>query len=393
MVRHRYLASTLGGIAALGLVATATTGAFASSVHRAAKIAAIPANLRSAYANSPIPLVASAYARWKAEKPPYVVGFANSNMGNTWRAQSLADLTRQFNLYKKKGLVSKLIVDNANNSVTTQISQIQSMISAHVNLILINAASETALNPVIKEAYQHGIVVVGFNNIVSSLYAENRDINQATFGAAMAQGLAKMMHGHGNLVMIEGIAGAAGSIIRENAALAVLKHYPGIKIIANQYGNWTETGAKTTMLQILSTHPEPVNAVWQQGGMSIGVISALKQAGRPLVPVSFTGMYNGIDFWLSHLKSGFHSVGATDPPGGSAVALRTGMRILEGQHPKWNAIFNAAPVFTDQNIRSFAKAGAPPTSWVDPPTYKYIPTKALSEYFVNPAPSRAYRAR
>lgn len=392
MFRHRYMAVTAGSVAALALVASATVGVFAHGVRRAAG-APIPASLKTAYASSPIHIGPSAYAHWKAEKPPYVVGFANSNMGNSWRAQSLADLKRQFALYKKRGLVSRLIVDNANNSVTTQISQIQSLIEAHVNVILINAASETALNPVIKEAYRHHIVVVGFNNIVSSPLAENRDINQATFGAAMAKGLAQLLHGHGNLVMIEGIAGAAGSIIRENAALAVLKHYPGIKIIANQYGNWTETGAKTTMLQILSTHPEPVNAVWQQGGMAIGVISALKQAGRPLVPVSFTGMYNGVDFWLGHLKSGFHSVGATDPPGGSAVALRVGIRILEGQHPKWNAVFNAAPIFTDANIRKFAKPHAAPTSWVDPPTYQYIPTKVLNAYFVNPSPSLSYKAR
>lgn len=342
----------------------------------------LPADLAAAYSNSPIPITQSAYAHWKAEKGPYVVGFANSNMGNTWRAQSLANLKTEFNLLKKKGIVSKLIVDNANNDVTTQISQIQDMIAEHVNLILINAASETALNPVIEKAYKAGIVVVGFNNIVSSPYAENRDINQGRFGSIMAQGLVNILHGKGNIVMIEGIPGAAGSTIRENAALAVFKKYPNIHIVANVSGEWTETGAKTAMLQVLATHPETINGVWGQGGMTEGIEEALRQAGRPMVPITITGMENAIDFVHSQPKS-YNTVGTTDPPVGSAVALRVGVRILEGEHPKLNAVFNSPPAYNKAQLLKFWNPKANPDSWIDPPVYQYVPSKVLNQYFSN----------
>ncbi|MCY0899360.1 MAG: substrate-binding domain-containing protein [Firmicutes bacterium] len=362
------------------------SGRLVTAFRKISPVHVLPRSLVSAYQNSPIPITQSAYAHWKAEKGPYVVGFANSNMGNTWRAQSLADLKREFNLLKRKGIVSKLIVANANNDVTTQISQIQDMIAEHVNLILINAASETALNPVIEKAYKAGIVVVAFNNIVSSPYAENRDINQARFGASLAQGLVNILHGKGNIVMVEGIPGAAGSTIRENAALAVFRKYPNIHIIANVSGDWTETGAKTAMLQVLATHPEPINGVWGQGGMTIGIAQALQQAGRPLVPITVTGMNNGIDFWHSHIKDGYKTVGTMDPPVGSAVALRVGVRILEGQHPKLNAIFNNPPVYTNSTLNRYYNPKANPDGWVDPPVYQYVPSKVLNEYFVNGKP-------
>lgn len=308
-------------------------------------------------------------------------------MGNTWRAQSLKDLQSMFAKYKAKGIVSKLIVANANNSVTTQISQIQDMIAEHVNLILVNAASETGLNPVIEKAYKAGIVVVGFNNIVSSPYAENRDINQGKFGSSMAQGLVQLLHGKGNVVMVEGIAGAAGSTIRENAALAVFKKYPNIHVVANVSGDWTETGAKTAMLQVLATHPQTINGIWQQGGMTMGIVQALQQSGRPLVPITSTGMNNAIEFWHSHLASGYQSVGTTDAPGGSAVALRVGIRILEGQHPLVNAIFTNPPVFNNSSLSKYYTPGASPTSWIDPPTYQYVPSAELSKYFSNGKPT------
>lgn len=346
-----------------------------------------PAQFAAAYADSPISITQSAYAHFKAVKGPYVVGFANSNMGNTWRAQSLADLQAMINKYKAKGIVTKLIVDNANNSVTTQISQIQDLIAEHVNLILVNAASETGLNPVIEKAYQDGIVVVAFNNIVSTPYAENRDVNQAAFGASMAQGLVRILHDKGNVVMVEGIPGAAGSTIRENAAEAVFAKYPGIHIVANVSGQWTETGAKTAMLNVLATHPETINGIWGQGGMSMGIVQALQQAGRPLVPITATGMNNFIEFWHSHLASGYHTVGTMDPPGGSAVALRVGIRILEGQHPVTNAIFNSPPAYSNSSLAQYYTPGASATSWVDPPTYSYVPSTTLSAYFTNGKPT------
>ncbi|RIV28152.1 hypothetical protein D2Q93_03705 [Alicyclobacillaceae bacterium I2511] len=358
---------------------TSTSGTFPTATP--------PAQFAAAYANSPIPITQSAYANFKAVKGPYVVGFSNSNMGNTWRAQSLADLQNLFNQYQAKGIVSKLIVDNANDSVTTQISQIEDLIAEHVNLILINAASETGLNPVIEKAYQAGIVVVGFNNIVSSPYAENRDVNQGAFGASMAQGLAQLLNGKGNIVMVEGIPGAAGSTIRENAALPVFNKYPGIHIVANVSGQWTETGAKTAMLNVLATHPEPIAGVWGQGGMSMGIVQALQQAGRPLVPITATGMNNFLQFWHDHLSSGYKTVGTMDPPGGSAIALRVGIRILEGQHPLVNALFNNPPTYNNSTLASYYTPGASPTSWVDPKPYQYVPAATLSQYFSNGKPT------
>jgi ribose transport system substrate-binding protein len=203
----------------------------------------------------------------------------------------------------------------------------------------------------------------------------------------MMQGLVNILHGRGNIVMVEGIPGAAGSTIRENAAEAVLKKYPNIHVIANVTGDWTETGAKTAMLNVLATHPEAINGVWQQGGMTIGVEQALKQDGRPIVPITMTGMNNGIDFWVSHLRTGYKTVGSMDPPGGSAVALRVGIRILEGQHPRLNAIFTSPPLITNATVRKYYHPKASPTSWVDPATYNYVSSAYLSKFFINPKPT------
>ncbi|MHB8293143.1 MAG: substrate-binding domain-containing protein [Acidimicrobiales bacterium] len=364
---------------------TSTTAAPSSSTSSASGPVTLPSSLSSAYTGWPLPVKASAYAGFKAVKPPYVVGFSNSNMGNTWRAQSLADLQRAFGSFKAKGLVSKLVVFNANNSVSTQITQINDLIAEHVQLLLVNAASSTGLDPVIRKAYAAGIVVVPFNNVVNSTAGENRDVNQAIYGANLATGLAKLLHGHGNVVMIEGIPGAAGSVIRENAALAAFRKYPGIHVLANVSGQWTETGAKTAMLNVLATHPQAVAGVWQQGGMFNGVVSALSQDGRPMVPVTMTGMCSAVQWVHSH--PGYKTIGSMDPPGGSVLALRVGLRILSGQHPVADAIVSLPPTFQSQAaVSTYYPHCSNPNAWVDPASHSTVSSSLLSTYFANGKP-------
>jgi ribose transport system substrate-binding protein len=344
----------------------------------------IPADIAKAYVSPPIKLTSSAYANFKAEKPPYTVAFANGNMGNTWRAQSLSDLQKAFSLYEKAGIVKgSLYAANADNSASAQISQLDSMIASHYDLILINAVSLTALNPTIERAYKAGIVVVAFNDIVSSPYAENRDINQADYADLLAKGLVEAIHGKGNIAMIEGLPGNAGNDIREVAAEKYFAKYPKIHVIANVAGDWTETGAETAMSTIIATHPEPINGVWQQGGMTTGVEKALDDAGRPLVPISYSGMWSGLQFWKSETAHGYTTAGSMDPPGGSVTALRVGIRILEGQHPLLNAVFNIPPYINQGNMMSYWKPGESPTAWLDPSSWSVVPCSVLNKYFSN----------
>jgi ribose transport system substrate-binding protein len=343
-----------------------------------------PAELAAAYENSPLPITASAYAKWEAKKGPYVVGFANGTMGPTWRAQDLKDLQDLFAEYQQKGIVSKLLVVNADNNVTTQIAQINDMIAQKVDLILINPVSETATNPVIEKAYKAGIPVVSFNNFVSSPYAENVGINQTMFAEMMATGLAKLLNGKGNIVMVNGIPGQPDSTVREEAAKKIFAKLPDIHIIASASGNFSDSQAKAAMLNVISTHQQKIDGVWQSGVMAEGIREALEQAGRPIVPITADGQYNFVQYWHDHPD--YTTIGAMDPPTESTLGLRVGLRILQGQHPLMNLIFNTPPSLNEDDMKKYYKPDQPPTSWVDPSPEEYMTDDKLSTYFENGKP-------
>ena len=67
---------------------------------------------------------------------------------------------------KKAGYISDYEIQNGDNTVNSQIAQINSFILEGVDAICICAASPTALNSTIQKALDAGITVVAFDSIV-----------------------------------------------------------------------------------------------------------------------------------------------------------------------------------------------------------------------------------
>ena len=107
-----------------------------------------------------LPASQPAYAKvWK-------IALSNSYIGNEWRVEMI-NMLKAYVRDNYKGKVD-LIVNSSGPDVQKQIAAIDDMISQKVDAILINPVSATALNSVIAEATKQGIVVVDFDQNVTS---------------------------------------------------------------------------------------------------------------------------------------------------------------------------------------------------------------------------------
>jgi ribose transport system substrate-binding protein len=354
-------------------------------------LALLPAHVRTFYAGYSNRVVPSPFAHFKApHHKPWVIAYNNSFAGNAWRAAALAALQADVSKYAKLGIVSpKLIVTDSNNNDATQIQQMDSEIEQHVDLIISIPGSATALNGAIDKAYRAGIPVVTVAAPVTTPYALNLDINEFQIGAVEAQGLVGLLHGTGNIMTVEGLPGTPGSADIRAGGYAVFQRCKGIHILDDLTGDWSESVAKTAMLEALATHPQKMDAVWQQGSMFMGVISALLQAGRPLVPVDVGNPdQNSLAFWHDHLKSGYRTVGTSNPPGADMnAAFEIGIRTLMGQDPKVNTVVAPVPRITNQNLAQWWKPSftVSSTGVAEPPAGSYLPTATMNTFFAHPA--------
>lgn len=173
--------------------------------------------------------------------------------------------------------------------VQRQISDIQSMVSAGANAIILYPLSPTALNRAIRAACQKGVVVMAYDSTVTEPCAYNVTSLSARYGSNIAQWIVNQLGGKGEVVINHGVAGTANTVINDELAMKVFKQYPGIKIVSEFYGNWNDATSQQEMAKALAAHPN-VDAVWTVDG-TYGTLQAVMQ-NRPNRLVVIAGQSN-----------------------------------------------------------------------------------------------------
>jgi ribose transport system substrate-binding protein len=261
-----------------------------------------------------------------------VVGLANGWAGNSWRSQMVAEFKYAAE-NKFAADISRTIITDANQSVDQQISQINDMITAGANLILIDAASATALSGVVQRAQEAGIQVVSFDNAVESEYNIIINTSAAEFGQIGGEWLAGVLSSGDEVFMLDGVSGTPNDSGRAGAARTALEA-KGIKIVANAAGDWDQAKAQAAAANLLSANPN-VKGIYSQGGaMSLGAIEVLEQRGLDVLPIPGEG-YNGFLKKWKELRdaTGWESIAPSQSPALSVTALQYGINALRGEDP------------------------------------------------------------
>ena len=108
------------------------------------------------------------------------------------------------------------------------------------------------------------------------------------FGKVAAEYMAKALGGKGDLVVLRGIPTVIDNQ-RVDAFNAVMKAYPGIKILDAKHGNWNRDDAFKVMQDYL-TRFKNIDAVWaSDDDMAVGVQKAIEQAKRTDVKLVLGG--------------------------------------------------------------------------------------------------------
>ncbi len=260
----------------------------------------------------------------------FVIGVSNGYIGNGWRTQMIDSIEKLGEYYKGQGLIKEIIIQNAGVDVNNQIAQIRNLINAEVDLLMIDPNSETALNPVIEEAYEAGIPVISFDAPVSSEKALNVVVDQVAFGRNLAQWFVDELDGEGDIVIVSGIAGHPANVNRLKGMQEVLDANPGIKVLAEVNGNWDQASAQQAMSNLIASYPD-IDGVLTQDGMALGCINAYEAAGLKVPVITGETMMGFVQKWNDLRGEGFATYAQNNPPGIGATALGIGVRMLQGK--------------------------------------------------------------
>jgi ribose transport system substrate-binding protein len=275
-----------------------------------------------------------------AEK--YKVFLSMSYVGNDWQTEA-ANMVKA--MAATPGLKDKvdLEVQVAGTDAQKQIQQINSMVQAGAKAIVIYPISPTALNRAIKNACSKGVIVAAYDGEVTEPCAHNVTIDQKQAGTVTAEWLVKTINGKGNIVLINGVPGTSVDRARTDAAKAVFAKYPGIKVVAEGTGMWSQATAKTELSKILATNSwDKIDGLWMQVGCFTAASMQL-EAGiaddkvKPCAGESSNGHRvqmlppGTVKGDGSYRSIGYRSISYGSPPYSGALALKMAVGKLEGK--------------------------------------------------------------
>lgn len=222
------------------------------------KITTMVAGLAAAAAGITTPAV--------AKEGKFKVFLSMSYIGNDWQAEA-ANMLKAMAL--APGMVEKvdLQVQVAGPNAQKQIQQINSMVQAGADAIIVYPISPTALNGAVKNACAKGVLIIAYDSIITEPCAFNVHIDQREWGTKSAEWLVQQLGGKGRVVMINGVPGTTVDALRIEGAKDVFAKHPGIQVVGEANGMWSQAVGRTELSKILATRNwGQIDGLWMQVG-------------------------------------------------------------------------------------------------------------------------------
>jgi ribose transport system substrate-binding protein len=282
-------------------------------------------------------------------------GDPEANSGSTRIGVSVYDMS-SFITAGKEGMEAyaednniELVWNSANLDVSTQASQVDSMINQDVDAIIVVPVQADSLAPQVASAKAKGIPLVPVNAALDSPdVAASVQPDDVAAGAQEMQMMADRLGGRGNIVILQGPLGQSGELDRSKGIEQTLAKYPEIRVLAKDTANWKRDEAVNKMKNWISGFGPQINGVVAQNDdMGLGALQALKESGRTDVPI--VGI-DGIEDGLNAVKSG-EFIGTSLQNG--TVELASGLAVAnalaKGEQVNTKPVY-VMPAITKDNV-------------------------------------------
>ena len=162
-----------------------------------------------------------------------------------------------------------------------QIQIVDSMIARRVDGIAVAAAERKALVQSIDRAAAVGIPLTVFDSGVDTTnYLTFIATDNYEAGRLGARELAKLLNGKGDVAILMHTPGSQSTMDRESGFEDVMKkEYPGIHVVARQYGQSDRSKAMAATENILTAHPTLDGLFASSEPSSVGASLAIKSRG------------------------------------------------------------------------------------------------------------------
>jgi ribose transport system substrate-binding protein len=208
------------------------------------------------------------------------IGFSQGTMESSWRV-NMVEGNRKWAEANLPDV--ELLVTSGENQASKQVSDVESLIAQNVKTLIISPVTAEALTPVVKQAMDAGIPVVTLDRKVNTDVTLHIGADNKLIGRTAGEFVCTALGGKGNVVEIQGTAGASATIDRHDEFHKVLaQKCPDVKVVADQVANYVREPAIKFMEDMLQRfQPGEIQLVYAHNDdMALGAVTALEAANR-----------------------------------------------------------------------------------------------------------------
>lgn len=276
-----------------------------------------------------------------------LVAFAQANSKDPWRQVFDKDIKDAANKHADQMSFEE---QQADDDVTKQISEIETLLVKKPKVLLVSPVTEAA-EQAVGEAHDAGALVVLLDRSVPGdkwdvyIGGDNYDI-----GLQAGEFMAKKLNGKGTVLMIRGIADADPTKKRGGGFMDAMKKYPGITVIQGDDCAYQRAKAETYMENFLQSK-KPFDAVYAHNDeMAIGAYLAMKAANTPKkIIVGIDGCQKEV---VQYIKDG--AIDATfryPQPGAAGIDIASDY--LKGTKPQSKQVILPTEMVTKDNADKY----------------------------------------
>jgi ribose transport system substrate-binding protein len=208
-----------------------------------------------------------------------VIGFSQGTMNHPWRV-AMVDGNKKYATEHYPDV--DLVVTDGQNQATKQVSDVESLISRGIKVLVISPLQAQALTPIVKQAMEANIPVITLDRAVNTKVTCQVGAQNKPIGVEAGKFIAEKLNGKGNVIEVQGTAGASATIDRRDGFREALKDSPGIKVVTDQFCDYLREPAVKFVEDMLQRFgPGQLQAIYAHNDeMALGAIKAVEAAGR-----------------------------------------------------------------------------------------------------------------
>jgi len=229
-------------------------------------------------------------------------------------------------------------VEDAQNDVGKQLSQIQNLIAQKVDAIIVNPVDTDATPKITKMVTDAGIPLVYVNRKPVDFEKLPKGVafvasDEKVSGTLETQHVCKLLKGKGNVLVLMGELSneAARTRTKDIEEVVATKECSGMKIVDKREGKWSRTNAQDITSNWLSSGVKFDAIIANNDEMAIGAINALKANGK-WTPATIVGGIDATPDALASMKAGDLKVTVfQNAHGQGAGAVEAALKLIKKQ--------------------------------------------------------------